>query len=302
MGLEQTLPIFFIFLVGLGLKWMKVLRAEHGQMLSQIIFYISLPAAIINAVSSMDIQPRLFLLPVAGLILVTTLLCLGFALAPLLGLGQATRGAFVVAFPTLELGSIGYAALVAAYGLDGLATIALIDLGNAFFIFTVVALVASLQGQAAERFHLATALLRFAKSPVLWAYLAGVAMSSFHLHIPLLSNFFSALAQSLLLLLMLLIAVEFKFEMNLSSLVLPAIAMYVKMAVGVCVGLLISLLFHFSGMTRIAFVLAASLPASLMTVVYAREHALDTGFLTSMLSLALPVSIFSSAVFIAIAH
>lgn len=45
------------------------------------------------------------------------------------------------------------------------------------------------------------------------------------------------------------------------------------------------------------------MPASLMTVVYARENALDVPFLTCMLSIALPTSIlFSFLLFALLAH
>jgi len=68
------------------------------------------------------------------------------------------------------------------------------------------------------------------------------------------------------------------------------------------VGVSISLLFGFTGMTRIAVVLGASLPASLLTVVYARENDLDAQFLASMLSLALPVSLVFSSLLLFLSH
>jgi hypothetical protein len=68
----------------------------------------------------------------------------------------------------------------------------------------------------------------------------------------------------------------------------------------VIVDLLISLVFGFTGTERIAVVLGASLPASLMTVVYAKENELDVQFLVSMLSIALPTSILFSFLLLAL--
>jgi predicted permease len=87
-----------------------------------------------------------------------------------------------MAFPTLELGSVGYAFMLAVYGPVGLSQIALIDLGSGFFFFTVVAFLASAFGQAGERFRLRNALKNVAMNPVIWSYGVGLALNLFHLH------------------------------------------------------------------------------------------------------------------------
>ena len=298
MALEKTLPLLLLFFVGLGLKRMRVLQPEHAPLLAQLILKVALPSTIIRSLSNTSLSPKVLLLPVAGVAIVTVLLGVGFVLAPLLGLQGKTRGAFLIAFPTLELGSIGYAFMLAVYGLDGLEKIALVDVGSGFFFFTVVAFLASALGRSGERFQFLVALKTFFLNPVIWAYGIGIGFNLLHIHIAVLSNLFTALSQALLFLIMLLIAVE--FEVRLSSLTLPVLALYFKVCVGVIVGLLVCLLFGFTGVTRVAVVLAASLPSSLMTVVYAKENALDAQFLASQLSLALPVAIGFSSIVLAL--
>jgi predicted permease len=298
MALEKTLPILLIFLIGVALKKAGMLRKEDGRMISRLILNVVLPATIINSLSSMVISPSLLLLPLASIAVVVMLLGLGFVLAPILGLQEKTRAAFLISFPTLEVGSIGYAFMVAVYGAGGLALIALFDLGDALFFFLVVPLLASLLGRPAERFRVSDALIQFLKNPVLWAYAVGIVLNCFHIQVSLLSNLFSTLSQALLLLIMLLIASE--FELSFSALTFPVLVMYLKMAVGVTLGLLISLLFGLTGVEQVAVVLGSSLPASLMTVVYAREYELDAQFLASTLSLALPTAIAFSFVIMSI--
>lgn len=300
MALEKTLPIMLIFLIGVALKKVGVLRKEDGRMISRLILNVVLPATIINALSSMTISPSLLLLPLASVIVVTLLLGIGFALAPILGLQGKTRAAFLISFPTLEVSSIGYAFMVAVYGVGGLALIAFFDLGDALFFFLVVPLLASLLGRSAKHFRVSDALMLFLKNPVLWAYAVGIAFNSFHIHILLLSNLFTTLSQALLLLIMLLIASE--FELSFSTLAFPVLVMYLKMAVGVTLGLLISLILGLTGVEQVAVVLGSSLPASLMSVAYAREYKLDTRFLASTLSLALPTAIAFSFVIMSICH
>src|SRR5579859_3662998 len=300
MALEKTLPILLIFFIGLGLKRMKILRADHAPLISQLILHVVLPATIINSLSTTDLSPRLLLLPASATLVVVTLLGIAFLLAPILGLRGKTRGAFLMAFPTLELGSIGYAFMLAVYGVGGLTLIALFDLGNALFFFTIVSFLASVFGQPTERFRVSDALMKFAKNPVLWAYGVGVAFNLLHVHIGILSQLFATLSQALLLLIMLLMAIE--FELKLAALAFPALAMYLKMAIGVAVGLLVSLLFHLTGVEQMAVILGSSVPASLMTLVYARENELDVKFLASMLSLALPTSIGFSLILMSLSH
>lgn len=298
MALEKTLPILLIFLIGVALKKAGILRKEDGRMISGLILNVVLPATIINSLIGMTISSSLLLLPLASVIVVATLLGLGFALAPILGLQEKTRAAFLISFPTLEVGSIGYAFMVAMYGAGGLALIALFDLGDALFFFLVVPFLASLLGRPAERFRVSGALMQFLKNPVLWAYAAGIALNYFHIQLPILSSMFTTLSQALLLLIMLLIACE--FNLSFSGLTFPILVAYIKMTVGVTLGLLISLFFHLTGIEQIAVVLGSSLPASLMTVVYAREYELDAQFLASTLSLALPASIGFSFVILSV--
>ena len=300
MALEKTLPILLIFLIGLMLKKAGILRKDDGRMMSGLILNVILPATIINSLSSTSISFRLLLLPLASIAVVVTLLGLGIALAPILGLQGKTRAAFLISFPTLEVGSIGYAFMVAVYGAEGLALIALFDLGDTLFFFLVVPFLASLLGCPTKSFRISDALVQFLKNPVLWAYAVGIALNCFHIQLPLLSNLFTALSQALLLFIMLLIASE--FDLSFSALTFPVLAMYIKMAVGVTIGLLISLLFGLTGVEQVAVVLSSSLPASLMTVVYAREYELDAQFLASTLSLALPTAIAFSFVIMSICH
>ncbi|HLG76164.1 MAG TPA: AEC family transporter [Ktedonobacteraceae bacterium] len=300
MALEKTLPILLVFLIGIALKKAGILRKEDGRMISGVLLNVVLPATIINTLSSTTVSPSLLLLPLASVIVVVLLLGLGFVLAPILGLQGKTRAAFLISFPTLEVSSIGYAFMAAVYGAGGLACIALFDLGDALFFFLVVPLLASLLGRSAKGFRISELLLLFLKNPVLWAYAAGIALNHFHIQLPLFSNLFTTLSQALLLLIMLLIASE--FELSFSMLTFPVLVMYLKMAIGVTLGLLISLLFRLKGVEQVAVVLASSLPSCLMSVVYAREYELDVQFLASTLSLALPTAIGFSFVIMSISH
>jgi predicted permease len=293
--LEKTLPLLLIFLMGFGVKKLKWVQKEDGRIISNLLMTILVPAAIIHSTSNAVMEPRLLLLPLAGITVVLTLLGIGFLLVPLLGLRGGTKGAFLVSFPTMECGSIGYAVMSAAFGTKGLTFIALFDLGNAFCFFLIIPVLASLFGQRAETVRVSTILKQIVSTPLVWAFAVGMTLNVSHIHMAVLSNLLSTVSASLLFLIMFLVGLE--FECTFSSLVLPSLAMYLKIGIGISVGVLVSLLFGFTGVERIAVVLAASLPASLLTVIVAKESGLDGQFVAAMLSLALPVSIAVSLIF-----
>lgn len=298
--LEKTLPLLLIFLIGFGLKKLKWVQKEDGHIISKLLMTILVPATIINSISTAVIEPQLLLLPLAGIMVALSLLGIGFLLAPLLGLRGGTKGAFLVSFPTMECGTIGYAVMSAAFGTKGLAFIALFDLGNALCFFLVTPVLTSLFGQRTETFRLSTVLKQMVSMPLMWAFAVGLALNVSHVHIAVLSNLLSTVSSSLLFLIMFLVGLE--FECSFSSLVLPGLAMYLKIGIGISVGVLVSLFFGFTGVERIAVVLAASLPASLLTIIVAKENRLDGQFVASVLSLALPVSIAVSLIFTVIPH
>lgn len=293
--LDKTLPLFIIFLIGFGLKKLRLVQKEDGRIISTLLMTILVPATIVNSISTAVIEPRLLLLPLAGLTVVLTLLGIGFLLVPVLGLRGGTKGAFLISFPTLECGSIGYTVMSAAFGAGGLTAIALFDLGNALCFFLIIPVLASLLGQQTEKVRFVTILKRIVSMPLIWAFVLGIILNSAHIHIPIVSNLLSMVAASLVFLMMFLVGLE--FEWSFSSLILPGLTMYLKIGIGVGVGVLVSLLFGLTGVQRIAVVLAASLPASLLSIVIAKESKLDGQFVASMLSLALPVSIAVSLIF-----
>jgi len=196
MALNQTLPILLIFGVGLLLKHMNVLKKEHATMLSQLVLKVALPATIITSISNTELSPGMLLLPVCGIVIVTALLGIGFIVAPLMGLQGKTRGAFLMAFPSLELGSVGYAFMLAVYGSAGLAQIALVDVGSGLFFFTVCATLASALGQSTEQFRLSNALTNVIRNPMIWAYVIGVGLNLFHIHIVVIENLCADAAQA----------------------------------------------------------------------------------------------------------
>lgn len=289
MPLVKILPLMLIFGVILFLKNRQVFRKEDGQVVSKILVNLVVPATIINAFSSVVFNRQLFLFPVLGVVVVLSMLGIGYLLSAILNLSGKTKGAFIISFPTLEGGSVGYVFMLAVFGKNGLVPIALFDLGNAICFFGVIFFVAYSLGRGRERFNLATGLLQLGKSPIIWSFGVGILLNILHIHADVISSLIGTVSQATLVLIMVMLALE--FELTFTSLRLPLITIFLKTGVGFTIGVVATLLLHVKGVEQMAIVVGASLPASLLTLVYATENDLDSQFVANLLSVALPCAI-----------
>lgn len=79
------------------------------------------------ALTASQLSLHLFILPLAALLVVSVLLVLALVFAQILGLQAKTRASFVIAMPSLELGSLGYIFMMIIYGKEGTALLALFE-------------------------------------------------------------------------------------------------------------------------------------------------------------------------------
>jgi len=291
MGLEKTLPLVAIFLAGYLLKRAGVLKREDAGTLFQLLAYLVVPAAIVSSFTKVRLSLDLASLPLIAVGITSVLLGLGFLIAKGLGLTGARRGAFIISFPSLEGGTIGYAFMFAAFGELGLSRIVLFDFGNALWEFTVLYFIAILLGQEAQdrRGAVGRAVRQILKNPFLWAEVVGIALNIAHVENLYLDNFLGYLAAPLPIVAMLFLAL--KFELAKADFRLPIITVVLKLAAGLGLGALAVHLFGLTGMERMAVLVGATLPTSIMAILFAERAKLDTNYVASLLALAIPIDL-----------
>lgn len=283
----KTAPLFFIFLLGYFLKRKGIIDRKDSRILGKLLLNVVFPAIIINSFSGMVLELNLISLPLAALIVVTSLLLFGYFLAYALKLSGKTRSAFIITFPTLEGGAIGYAFMLSAFGQLGLSRIVLFDFVNAIFLFTVVYFLACRFGENSP--NLKKSLIKIIQTPILWSIGIGILFSIIGFRNIFLSSFLDTIGGSTLFLAMILLGLEFEPSFKLFK--LPALAVLLKTAIGFALGWIVAILFHLGGVERIAVVLGSSLPPSILTLVFSEENNLDTEYNAGLLSLALPFGI-----------
>lgn len=98
-----------------------------------------------------------------------------------------------------------------------------------------------------------------------------------------------------MLLVMLMLGLE--FQPKISSFKLPCITILLKTFFGLALGWLVVRIFGLGGLERIAVLVGASLPPSIMTLIFSEENDLDTEYNANLISLALPFALIFFLVF-----
>ncbi len=266
---------------------MNVLHADDSKVFSRLLLNVVLPALLIQILWTTKLEWDLIYFPLASLVILVALLVLGFLFAHLLGLKDKTKNAFVTAFPTIDAGNVGYPFMFLLFGTVGLSRIVLLDIMNVLFLFLIVYPLA--YGLGKGKVTLRDSIQKIVSVPIVWGIVLGILLNIVGFQNELVSNTLGTISEALLLIVMMFLGVE--FNPKLSSFKLPVSTILLKTVVGVTLGLVVSHIFGFQGVDRIATVIWASLPASLICIIFAKENKLDTEFTSNMLSIALPLAI-----------
>ncbi|MBD0268529.1 MAG: AEC family transporter [Cyanobacteria bacterium Co-bin8] len=285
--LHQILPMILVCLIGYGLKQAGVLRPEDTKTIGKLLTNLALPALILKALATTSITPDLIYLPLSALVVVLGLTLIGALCLRGLKLGRATAGVLVTAFPTLEAGALGYPLMLIAFGDVGLSRIVLFDLAHAIYLLTVVYCLSAWFGKADITAQMLVSKL--VKTPFFWAIILGLGLNGLGLNGGMLLNLLDIVGGSFLLLVLLLLGLE--FQINISALGLCLLLAVIKMGCGLGLGWLVAGAFGLDGVERAAVLVGSTLPPSLLTLLFAQENHLDTGFAVSLISVAIPLSL-----------
>jgi malate permease and related proteins len=283
--LLQILPMILVCCLGYGLKQAGILGSGEAKAIGTLLTHLALPAVILKALSTASITPDLIYLPISALVVVIGLTLIGWGGMRLQRWDRAKTGAFMTLFPTFEGGAVGYPLMLLAFGEVGLSRLVLFDLVQAIYLLTVVYGLSAWFGQTGVS---ARAIgTKLARTPFFWAIIVGLGLNVLGLSNPVLGGLFDIAAGSFLLLVLLLLGMEFRVQR--SSLGLYGLVALVKIGCGLGLGGLAVLAFNLDGLERAAVLVGASLPPSMLTLLFTQENDLDSGFAISVISVAVPL-------------
>jgi hypothetical protein len=174
--------------------------------------------------------------------------------------------------------------VIAVYGNEGLARMVLIDVGNAFFVFSVVYILATFYGDNnVSKSFIAKKLLI---SPPLWALVLALIINIFNLTIPtVLMNTVQTISYMIVPLIM--IALGIYFSPKIFGLTHEFLAVFIRMGLGLLLGLAIVNFFNIAGMTAAVILIALASPIGYNTLTFSSLEKLDDEFAASMISVSI---------------
>lgn len=173
----KVLPIILILLLGVLLKKTGFINAEIVRGMKKITLNISLPCILFLTFFSAEIDPEFLILSGVIFIACVVLFGVGFLVKKLT---KSSNPFYPSLFTTFLTGPIGFPLFSAYFGPENLFKLALLDVGNSLFIFTVLIAfltTVSCNKDKAEKKNIAALLKNMVKSPLTISMFLGIIVS-----------------------------------------------------------------------------------------------------------------------------
>lgn len=280
-ALIQFVPAMIVIIfLGFLLRRIGFLKEEDVNLLNKIIIYLALPAMIFLAVRASKPALSLAKIPLLGLVVMTLCLLVAILAGRLLRLPAKTLGAFLIASAMGNTGYLGFPLTIGVFGERNLVKAVFYDFGTVVFIFTAGVIIAKMLGEGDRKGGILSVLKEFLLFPSTVALVLGLLL----LPVPLpkfLLGSLTYLSQATIPLIMLTIGLSLKAE-GFSKYALPlSFLVVIKLILSPFFAYWAGSLAGFAGQTLGVFVLEASMPAVMLSLVIGLKYKLDVHFLPS---------------------
>jgi hypothetical protein len=278
----QIAFLILLFFVGLAGRRAGLFGPPQAAKMLQLVMLVGLPSLFLADVSRVPLNRETLLLPAItmGVILVT--FGIGLAVGRSLQLPRASFGAFVLCVMALNNGFI-FPFVLAAWGREAFALIALVDLGNALLLVTLFYAFAAAYGGHAADFR--AIVKRTVTFPPLWALGAALLLNVSGYRLPdLATEVLGTVGRVLVLLVILALGILFDPKRVGSRQAILAVGL--RIGLGLALGFLAAELFALEGLVRKALILGVAAPIGFNVVVIANREHLDRELAASAASLS----------------
>ncbi|MFM1885545.1 MAG: hypothetical protein RL026_702 [Pseudomonadota bacterium] len=278
----QVACLLLLFAAGMLARRRGWLGPPQAGRLLQLVIYVGLPALLLADVSKVPLRADLALLPLTAASLMALQLGVAWWLGRQLGLPTASRGAFIICSMSINAGFL-FPFVIAAWGPEAVARLALFDIGNSLMQGSVLYVVGALHGgHATDAGSLARRVLGF---PPLWAVLAALAMNlAGWAWWPEVGAVLGWTGRLILLLVVLAMGVMFDLKLLRAARVLWPVV--IRIGLGAAVGAAVVTAFGLSGATASVLLLACAAPIGFTVLAVANRENLDREAAASAASLS----------------
>ncbi|MEY4762239.1 MAG: hypothetical protein RLZZ200_2095 [Pseudomonadota bacterium] len=258
------------------------LGPPHAGRMLQLVMTVGLPALFIANVSRIPLRAELVALPLSAIFIMMTTLGAAFLAGRRLGLQRVSMGAFIICGMSINA-SFMFPFLLAGWGREAFAQLALFDLGNALIQSTVLYAAGAIYGGHAVGGK--AILKRVLGFPPLWGLVVALAINVSGHRLPtVVTDVVGFAGRSILLLSILSVGILFDARLVRSATVFLAAAM--RVLLGFALALLFVTVFDITGMTRAVILLSGAAPIGFSVMVIANRESLDRELAASAASLS----------------
>jgi malate permease and related proteins len=290
---QEFLYIILIIAFGYLLKRVNILQEKDGEVISKIIFKITLPALVLVTFDSVKIETSLFLLPVIVLVygIVSAILGLLFYKNE----ERELKGSLMMLSSGFNVGLFAFPLVYAIWGMDGLTYFSMFDVGASFIVFGISYILGSYFSEEGLNLNPIEILKKLGKSIPLMTYMIASILNFCHIKLPdLIINLASTIsgANIPLSLLLLGLFLNFKFDKQFIKPMVKFLTF--RYGLGLSVGLVLYYLLPYDIMLRTTILIGLLLPVPASALTYAVEFKYSndsTRFVATMSNITIVISI-----------
>jgi len=276
----QLVPLFFMFGLGVFLHRMRFAERHHGEFLLRFMFFITLPCLVFLKLTQVHLDLHQLSLPLVSVGVNLGCMLVTLAVTRFIHVPRQTRGAMLVS-TMIANNAFMFPFMQAVYGDQGFAYAVLFDFGNAMVTSTLTYAMAFHFGP--DRHTSKTLITKTLRSPLVWALFLAVAVNFLALPLPhtlrLVLAPIGGMTNPLIL-----ISLGIMFSPKLNQLRLLSATLFIKMGLGLILGVLIARLLGLHDLSFTVAMLCAAGPIGFNALTFSTLAGLDAEFASSAVS------------------
>jgi malate permease and related proteins len=290
---QEFLYIIIIIAFGYLLKRLNILQEKDGEVISKIIFKITLPGLVLVTFDSVKIETSLIVLPAIVLVYGIITACLGLFVFK--NEERELKGSLLMLSSGFNVGLFAFPLVYAIWGIEGLTYFSMFDVGSSFVVFGICFIFASYFSEEGLKLNPVEILKKLGKSIPLMTYLIASILNLIHIQLPdTIINVASKIsgANMPLSLLLLGLFLNFKFDKQYIKPMMKFLAF--RYGLGLIVGLVLYFILPFDIMFRNTILIGLLLPVAASALTFAVEFKYSTDstrFIATMSNITILVSI-----------
>ncbi len=282
----ELIPIALMFFVGYVFRKTGILKTEDGDLFLRLIFFLSLPALILSSITNIELSKDFAFIPFVAMWIILTTFFVSFFIGKLFFDKGKSLGTFLVGSMTMEVSFI-IPFVLPVYGNEGIARLALFDLGSSLLVFSFVYLIACNHGTNSNNSR-EILLKKVFLSPPILAALTALTLNLLNFQMPQIAESFLKNAGDLTVPLIML-SVGIYFNLKFDNILPLFSAVFIRMFIGLFMGFVFVNLFNLDGFTKEIILIASASPICYNTLTFSSLENLDKEFAANLISLSILV-------------